>query len=359
MKLGHQRNYHKGRAAIRHYANQPACLLWPLLLVGPFSVIVNSSRTFISSSRYALQISTSRHWLPCAGHTSGISLQFRSGSLRSLSRESRDSAGAGGGGGGGGGGERPCVRRRSFLNTSYSSEELVGNGSAGRSRRAAEMRSSRSQHTAALSHSNLWMKPPSGNFSDVSHLHPVSAPYLAQIAETEIILEDRANYAANRDEIFCILQFLQCLANTLAALGPIKMQPRQGTKEKRNNYCFPRAVLQSRSWLVTKDRAEWWRDADRENNFLCKLSIVRWCVKDVMQRSGISTGAKSARQNCINIICYHLPHCSQLLFENNEMFGKKLKTTLIHNYWCIGGIHTNCFMTIFSDYNLEKSLHNY
>ena len=96
------------------------------------------------------------------------------------------------------------------------------------------------------------MKPPSGNFSDVSHLHPVSAPYLAQIAETEIILEDRANCAANRDEIFCILQFLQCLANTLAALGPIKMQPRQGTKEKRNNYCFPRAVLQSRSWLVTE-----------------------------------------------------------------------------------------------------------
>ena len=25
MKLGQRRNYHKGRAAIRHYANQPAC----------------------------------------------------------------------------------------------------------------------------------------------------------------------------------------------------------------------------------------------------------------------------------------------------------------------------------------------
>ena len=33
VKLGPRRNNHKGRAAIRHYANQPA-------LVGAFSVIV-------------------------------------------------------------------------------------------------------------------------------------------------------------------------------------------------------------------------------------------------------------------------------------------------------------------------------
>ena len=32
MKLGRQHNYHKGRAAIRHYANQPARPLWPLRL---------------------------------------------------------------------------------------------------------------------------------------------------------------------------------------------------------------------------------------------------------------------------------------------------------------------------------------
>ena len=30
VKLGPQRNYHKGRAAIRHYANQTARPLWPL-----------------------------------------------------------------------------------------------------------------------------------------------------------------------------------------------------------------------------------------------------------------------------------------------------------------------------------------
>ena len=30
VKLGPRRNYHKGRAAIRHYANQPARPLWPL-----------------------------------------------------------------------------------------------------------------------------------------------------------------------------------------------------------------------------------------------------------------------------------------------------------------------------------------
>ena len=30
MTLGPQRNYHKGRAAIRHCANQTACPLWPL-----------------------------------------------------------------------------------------------------------------------------------------------------------------------------------------------------------------------------------------------------------------------------------------------------------------------------------------
>ena len=36
MKLGPRRNYHKGRAAIRHYANQP--------LVGAFSVIIQLHR---------------------------------------------------------------------------------------------------------------------------------------------------------------------------------------------------------------------------------------------------------------------------------------------------------------------------
>ena len=30
VKLGPRRNYHKGRAAIRHYTNQTACPLWPL-----------------------------------------------------------------------------------------------------------------------------------------------------------------------------------------------------------------------------------------------------------------------------------------------------------------------------------------
>ena len=29
VKLGQRHNYHKGRAAIRHYANQPACPFWP------------------------------------------------------------------------------------------------------------------------------------------------------------------------------------------------------------------------------------------------------------------------------------------------------------------------------------------
>ena len=37
MKLGPRRNYHKGRVAIRHYANQPA-----RPLVGVFSVIVKT-----------------------------------------------------------------------------------------------------------------------------------------------------------------------------------------------------------------------------------------------------------------------------------------------------------------------------
>ena len=32
VKLGPRRNYHKGRAAIRYYANQPACRLWLLCL---------------------------------------------------------------------------------------------------------------------------------------------------------------------------------------------------------------------------------------------------------------------------------------------------------------------------------------
>ena len=30
VKLGPRRNYHKGQAAIRYYANQPARPLWPL-----------------------------------------------------------------------------------------------------------------------------------------------------------------------------------------------------------------------------------------------------------------------------------------------------------------------------------------
>ena len=53
------------------------------------------------------------------GHTSGISLQFRSSSLRSLSRESRDA-------------EKPMRRRSVLMNTSYSSEEHIGNVSAGK-----------------------------------------------------------------------------------------------------------------------------------------------------------------------------------------------------------------------------------
>ena len=47
VKLGPQRNYHKGRAAIRHYANQTAC---PLLLVGAFSVIVQLHRLIVCNS---------------------------------------------------------------------------------------------------------------------------------------------------------------------------------------------------------------------------------------------------------------------------------------------------------------------
>ena len=56
MKLGPQCNYHKGRAAIRHYANQPLCLNSVLnvkalvaafnqekALVGAFSVIVRTN----------------------------------------------------------------------------------------------------------------------------------------------------------------------------------------------------------------------------------------------------------------------------------------------------------------------------
>ena len=52
-----------------------------------------------------------------SGHTSGISLQFRSGSLRSLSRESRDRDSVEN--------NKPARRRSFLLNTSYSSEELV------------------------------------------------------------------------------------------------------------------------------------------------------------------------------------------------------------------------------------------
>ena len=42
MKLGRRRNYHKGRVAIRHYANQPArpclkCVLNVKALVGAFN----------------------------------------------------------------------------------------------------------------------------------------------------------------------------------------------------------------------------------------------------------------------------------------------------------------------------------
>ena len=32
MKLGRQRNYHKGWAALKHYANHPARPLWPVHL---------------------------------------------------------------------------------------------------------------------------------------------------------------------------------------------------------------------------------------------------------------------------------------------------------------------------------------
>ena len=62
MKLGRRRNYHKGRVAIRHYANQPArpCLKCVLnvkalvgafnqekALVGAFSVIVQLHRLIV------------------------------------------------------------------------------------------------------------------------------------------------------------------------------------------------------------------------------------------------------------------------------------------------------------------------
>ena len=40
MKLGPRRNYHEGRAAIRHYANQTAWPLWLLRRRRAFSVIV-------------------------------------------------------------------------------------------------------------------------------------------------------------------------------------------------------------------------------------------------------------------------------------------------------------------------------
>ena len=45
MKLGPRRNYHKGRAAIRHYANQPTSQL-----VGAFSVIVQLRRLIVYST---------------------------------------------------------------------------------------------------------------------------------------------------------------------------------------------------------------------------------------------------------------------------------------------------------------------
>ena len=44
MKLGCQYKSHKGRAAIRHYANQP--FNQEKALEGAFSVIVKSSETF-------------------------------------------------------------------------------------------------------------------------------------------------------------------------------------------------------------------------------------------------------------------------------------------------------------------------
>ena len=47
MKLGPQRNYHKGRAAIRHYANQP------------FSVIIKHHRRLIV---YSTSLVPHCHW---------------------------------------------------------------------------------------------------------------------------------------------------------------------------------------------------------------------------------------------------------------------------------------------------------
>ena len=53
MKLGPRRNYHEGRAALRHYANQTlnvkaliGAFNQERALVGAFSVIVKSSGTF-------------------------------------------------------------------------------------------------------------------------------------------------------------------------------------------------------------------------------------------------------------------------------------------------------------------------
>ena len=66
MKLGRRRNYHKGRVAIRHYANQPVrlCLKCVLnvkalveafnqekALVGTFSVIVQLHRLIVYGTR--------------------------------------------------------------------------------------------------------------------------------------------------------------------------------------------------------------------------------------------------------------------------------------------------------------------
>ena len=44
MKLGPQRNYHKGQAAIRHYANQPA-VPYDLCVGNPISHLLNVGST--------------------------------------------------------------------------------------------------------------------------------------------------------------------------------------------------------------------------------------------------------------------------------------------------------------------------
>ena len=54
MKLGSQRNYNEGWAAIRHYANHPAHPLWPLGWCPNFGIVSKVYLKCIVSSRFQL-----------------------------------------------------------------------------------------------------------------------------------------------------------------------------------------------------------------------------------------------------------------------------------------------------------------